>query len=143
VRGIRRSNAPWAIACVALLALAACGDGGTRGAGITPIPPPTGSGTLTQTATPPPIVEATEIAIVVKGGQVESPGEVGVSLGDRIRIRVRADVTDEVHVHSYDLLTDVSPGHSATIEFTADVAGVFEVELEGAGLLLLRLKVSP
>jgi hypothetical protein len=88
-------------------------------------------------------VEATEIEIRVRGGEVESPGQVGVKAGDRVRITVRADVSDEVHVHGYDLFDEVRPGRSAVIEFRADVVGVFEVELENASLLLLRLQVNP
>jgi hypothetical protein len=52
-------------------------------------------------------------------------------------------VTDHLHVHGYDLLAEVAPGKPGRVEFTADVAGVFEVELEDASLLLLRLEVSP
>jgi hypothetical protein len=56
---------------------------------------------------------------------------------------VHADVSDEVHVHGYDIHGDVSPESPSSITFTADAPGVFEVELESAGLLLFELKVSP
>ena len=56
---------------------------------------------------------------------------------------MQADVADEVHVHGYDLMADVSPGRAAVIAFRADAAGVFEVELEDAGKLLFRLRVTP
>jgi len=55
---------------------------------------------------------------------------------------VTADVVDEVHVHGYDLFADVAPGAPATINFVADIPGVWEVELEGAGALLVELEVS-
>jgi heme/copper-type cytochrome/quinol oxidase subunit 2 len=45
-------------------------------------------------------------------------------------------------VHGYDLKGDVAPGRPAIIEFTANVPGVFEVELEEAGLKLVELQVS-
>ena len=54
-----------------------------------------------------------------------------------------ADVADEVHLHSYDLHADVAPGQPARIDFVADVAGVFECELEDAGELLFQLEIVP
>ena len=59
-----------------------------------------------------------------------------------MRVVVRADVSDHVHLHGYDLLADVAPGNPARIDFVADVAGVFEVELEDAGTLLFNLEVA-
>ena len=59
-----------------------------------------------------------------------------------MEIEVRSDTTDHVHVHGYDLLADVGPGTRGRIRFVANVAGIFEVELEEAGLLLFRLEVS-
>ena len=56
-------------------------------------------------------------------------------------ITIVADVTDEVHVHGYDLLATVTPDGPAVIEFAATIPGVFEVELEGAHLELLLLEV--
>jgi heme/copper-type cytochrome/quinol oxidase subunit 2 len=141
LRGNRRSIAVLPALAAALLTLSACGGDATPGA--TPTAPSVTAGSPTPTATSSPIVEATQIEIQVSDGEVESPGVVGVKVGDRVRIRVRADVADQVHVHGYDLLADVSPGNPATIKFAADVAGVFEVELENASLLLLRLKVNP
>ncbi len=141
MRGNRRSIAASAALAAALLTLSACGGDATPGA--TPTAPTVTADSPTPTATSSPIVEATQIEIQVNDGEVESPGLVGVKVGDRVRITVRADVTDQVHVHSYDLLADVSPGDPASIEFAADVAGVFEVELEEASLLLLRLTVNP
>ena len=53
-----------------------------------------------------------------------------------------ADRADEVHLHGYDRKVDIEPGKPAELEFTADVPGVFEVELEEAGLKLVELQVS-
>jgi hypothetical protein len=60
-----------------------------------------------------------------------------------VLIVVRADISDHVHVHGYDLIADVAPGAPARIRFRANVAGVFEVELEGAGRPLFRLEITP
>ena len=67
---------------------------------------------------------------------------VRVDLGQKVRIQVEADRAEEVHVHGYDLKGDVAPGKPAIIEFTANVPGVFEVELEEAGLKLFELQVQ-
>jgi hypothetical protein len=60
-----------------------------------------------------------------------------------VRIVVDADVSDEVHLHGYDLMADVTPDEPATIDFVANAPGVFEVELEGAGKLLFELEIVP
>jgi heme/copper-type cytochrome/quinol oxidase subunit 2 len=79
----------------------------------------------------------------VTGSKVETASRrVRVDRGERVRIRVQADRNEEVHVHGYDLSQDVAPGRPATIEFTADAPGVFEVELEQATLKLFELQVQ-
>jgi hypothetical protein len=52
-------------------------------------------------------------------------------------------VSDEVHLHGYNLMSDVTPEQPARIDFVADVPGVFECELENAGIPLFELEVSP
>ena len=69
--------------------------------------------------------------------------EFTATQGERVRIIVHADVSDHVHLHSYDLMADVAPGQPARIDFVAKVAGVFECELEDAGTLLFRLEIVP
>jgi hypothetical protein len=79
----------------------------------------------------------------VTGGKVETANRrVRVDRGQKVRIRVQADRDEEVHVHGYDLSGVVAPGKPAVIEFTADAAGVFEVELEQAELKLFELQVQ-
>jgi len=83
------------------------------------------------------------IALTVTAGKVSgATGRVDVDLGSEVRIEVTADVADEVHVHGYDLMVDTVPGRPVTVEFTADVPGVFEVELEESKLPLTRLQVQ-
>ena len=79
----------------------------------------------------------------VTGSNVQTASQrVRVDLGQKVRIQVEADRAEEVHVHGYDLKGDVAPGKPAIIEFTANVPGVFEVELEEAGLKLFELQVQ-
>ena len=111
---------------------------------VSPTPPasvsPSSSGT--PSVSPGEEPETTEIDVTVEGGNVQGPERPAVTQGDPVLIVVRADVSDEVHVHSYDLMADVAPGKPARIRFVADVAGVFEVELEDAGRLLFQLEVT-
>ena len=110
---------------------------------------PTGAGSPSTsrpaTGTPSPSDEmpVTEIDVTVRGGTVEAPERPSATQGGEVLIVVRADVADEVHVHGYDLMADVAPGEPARIRFVADVAGVFEVELEEAGRVLFQLEITP
>ena len=71
--------------------------------------------------------------IVIKGGQPEGGvKDLSYKSGDTVRIEVSSDVADEIHVHGYDISTDVEAGGKAKVEFVADIEGVFEVELESA-----------
>jgi FtsP/CotA-like multicopper oxidase with cupredoxin domain len=82
------------------------------------------------------------IEVRVAGGKVETAQRrVRVSRGDRVRIQVQSDQADEVHVHGFDLKEPVGPGKPATVEFTADLPGVWEVELENAKRKLFDLEV--
>ena len=63
--------------------------------------------------------------------------------GETVRFRVRADTSDEVHVHGYDLMKDVEPGKTITFSFPAEITGIFEIELEGAGEQIAQLRVDP
>ncbi len=76
-------------------------------------------------------------------GQVSGDtGRVPVDLGTTVTVLVRSDVADEVHLHGYDRTVTVPAGGSATLRFTADIPGVFELELHEAGVTLASLEVS-
>jgi hypothetical protein len=109
---------------------------------------PAASGT-TKTATttkhenePKPKPEVTTIE--VKGGEpVGGVQDLTYTAGDEARFDVEADVVEEVHVHGYDIIENVSPGKPASFEFPADIEGGFEVELEGAHVQIAELTVQP
>jgi hypothetical protein len=63
--------------------------------------------------------------------------------GERVRVVVRSDVADEIHVHGYDLKKDVAAGGSARFDFPATIEGVFEIELEGLEEQIAELVVRP
>ncbi|QFY08135.1 hypothetical protein GBF35_16900 [Nonomuraea phyllanthi] len=83
-----------------------------------------------------------EAAITIAHGQVSPPpGWLEVAKGRQVTITVTSDVADELHVHGYDIEAELRPGVPATVRFTADLTGVFEVETHGSGLVLTQLAV--
>ena len=92
------------------------------------------------TATPQPTATQNPEAPLVTSGKVT---KLRFEQGDTVRFRVRSDVADEVHVHGYDLMKDVEPGKEITFSFPAEIAGIFEIELENAGQRIAQLRVDP
>lgn len=113
------------------------------------LPSPTGSvspstsSSGTATASPSEGAPVTEIDVTVHGGTVDAPERPSARQGDEVLIVVRGDVSDEVHVHGYDLMKDVQPGQTATFSFPADITGIFEIELESRGEQIGQLRVDP
>ncbi|HYM64236.1 MAG TPA: hypothetical protein VES61_06110 [Gaiellaceae bacterium] len=100
--------------------------------------------TTTTTETETGLSGPTRIRLVVRGGQaVGGVKRPTVRQGERVVLVIRSDVADEVHLHGYDVKRDVTPGAPAHLAFRATIAGRFEVELEGRGLLLADLEVRP
>jgi hypothetical protein len=67
---------------------------------------------------------------------------VDVDLDERVVLVVRADVADHVHLHGYDIMSDVAPGQPARIAFRATIPGQFEVELEDRRQQIAQLTVQ-
>jgi hypothetical protein len=83
------------------------------------------------------------ISVQVAGGEVTPPaGRVSVPAGTRVHLTVDSDVPDFAHVHGYDILFEIGPDGSGTTDFTADITGVFHVELHEADRPLFELAVS-
>ncbi|MGH3751352.1 MAG: hypothetical protein ACRDRP_01425 [Pseudonocardiaceae bacterium] len=83
-----------------------------------------------------------DISVRISGGKVDGvPARVDVDRGTQVRIEVTSDRRDELHVHGYDKTLQLTPGSPATLQFLADVPGVFEVETHDSGLLLFQLLV--
>lgn len=88
-------------------------------------------------------VGATQLTATVTGKSVSTASHsYSVKLGSKVRIAVTADSKDEVHVHTYDLHADTQPGCPTAIDFTANIPGTVEVELEEAGVHLFDVKAS-
>jgi hypothetical protein len=142
------------------LALTGCSDGGGSPSPTT-APPTTPTTTAPPTTSPPTTAAATTpsgpscpaapalpagatlITASVAGGKVTTAhAQWSVKLGSKVRVAVTADVADEVHVHSYDKHEDTTPGCPTAIDFTANIPGTVEAELEKAKLHLFDLKAS-
>jgi hypothetical protein len=113
----------------------------------TEAPPATTTEQVTTEAPPPTTTQGPEtvrINYVIVGGEPKGGiARDSVARGRIVVITVTSDVADHVHVHGYDLMADVAPGKPATIRFTADAPGRFEVELEDTGVQIAELEVRP
>ncbi len=82
--------------------------------------------------------------IVIKHGKpVGGIADLTYNKGEQVRFKVDSDVSDEVHMHGYDIMKDVKAGGSVNFDFPATIEGVFEAELEGHKEQILELTVNP
>jgi FtsP/CotA-like multicopper oxidase with cupredoxin domain len=128
-------------------------DGSERAAQTAPAQTDTGAADEapeTQTETEPPAPPEPAVSrIRLRGGTVVGGVQrVQATKGDTVRIVVRSDTPDELHLHGYDIYENTGPGQPARFVFRADIEGIFEIEshaAEDAGRdpLLARLVVEP
>jgi hypothetical protein len=120
--------------------------GATSPAAPGPAAPSSSAARVPGTAAPVPETGAAAertLRLRYAGGQVSGDtGRVPVDLGTTVTVLVRSDIADEVHLHGYDKTVPVPAGGSARLTFTADIPGVFELELHEAGVPLAQLEVS-
>lgn len=96
---------------------------------------------LTDAAASTPDTGATA-EIAVRDGKVSpAPGRTEVRKGSTVRLLVRSDRDDTLHVHGYDKEAHLPAGRTVTLTFTADRTGLFEVETHESDLLLTQLVV--
>lgn len=81
------------------------------------------------------------IDLMVIGTELEGGARrESIPLGEKVTVRVSGTSTDHVHIHGYDLFIDLADG-VGELTFVADIPGVFEIELEGSGTLLVQMEV--
>jgi hypothetical protein len=129
------------IAVVAVIVLAGSGDeSASENTAATATPTATGTAapqeaepqkTATPKPPPPPLLTADKVT------------DLKVTQGDTVRFRVRSDADEEVHVHGYDLMKDVTAGETATMSFKATITGVFDIEFEHSATEIAKLTVEP
>jgi hypothetical protein len=97
-----------------------------------------GQGSTSQSGSSAPAV------IDIRGGKPAGGiKKLNYTKGDQVRFRVNSDVSDEIHVHGYDLHKDVTGGGSVSFSFPAKIEGVFVIELEAKGEQIAELRVRP
>lgn len=103
----------------------------------------TNSTITTVAATTTVAVEPLEIDVTVGENSGNDRIEV-VALGDEVRITlVNPTQEDEYHLHGYDIVSKkMAPGAPATLSFTANVAGTFELESHVSNEVLVVLEIS-
>jgi hypothetical protein len=135
---IRKTFPALTLAATLLVAGCSSGDPGTT----TPPSTSPASSTSAGTSSSQTAFAGTEIVVAVTNGKVSPPTHrVKVAKDTAVRLLVTSDVNEELHVHGYDLMKELPAGQQATLDFTADQAGVFEVEAEESGLQLAQLEV--
>ncbi|GIF20817.1 hypothetical protein BJ973_001277 [Actinoplanes tereljensis] len=82
----------------------------------------------------------TVTAAVLDGRADPAPHRVAVPLGGTVQVQISADRVRQVHIHGYDLEYDAAPGTPGCVSFTADRAGLFDVEAH-PDTLLVQLEV--
>jgi heme/copper-type cytochrome/quinol oxidase subunit 2 len=83
------------------------------------------------------------IIVVENGKPVGGVRGLTYNKGEQVRFKVDSDVSDEIHVHGYDIMKDVKAGGSVSFDFPANIEGVFEAELEGRKEQIIQLTVNP
>ena len=121
----------------AILLFAACSDNDTADSTTTVSSTPatdastsnSGTGSTSGDASSDSAVDG-PVQIDVLVGTDSSPDRVEhVKLGESVTLNItNPAAADSYHVHGYDYEQDVAKGVTATINFTADTAGTFEVE---------------
>lgn len=106
-------------------------------------PSTTSASTTTTTASTSTTSQDVPLIKVEDGVKTEGLDTLSVRVGETVRFEVEADVSDEIHVHGFDLHFETVPGQEVLVEFVAEATGIFEIELEAAGLHLLDLEVTP
>ena len=95
----------------------------------------------TATEAPKPRPDTT---IVIRNGEpVEGVEELRYRRGGSIRLTVRSDVADNVHLHGYDVAKEVEAGGSVSFDVPATIEGRFELELDERAVAIAEIVVVP
>jgi hypothetical protein len=143
-RGARSTFA--ALSLFVLFAVGGCGSSDKKPAATTQASSASTSATSNSTGsatstTASPSAATLEIT-VARGQVVGGVKRAQLDVGKSVTVRITSDVAEELHVHGYDLKRELTPGTPVELTFTADIPGVFEVELEHAGLKVAELQVG-
>jgi hypothetical protein len=95
-------------------------------------------------STPPIEAQSQPLQVTVRDLKpVGGIKDLTVKQGQDARYVVTSDKPEEIHTHGYNIAKEVGPGKPARFDFKATITGVFDVELEHAGIQVMRLTVEP
>jgi hypothetical protein len=75
-----------------------------------------------------------KFSVTIKNGKSDT-NSIRVTQGEQIDITLESDQAAELHLHGYDLITQLEPGAPGTLSFVARIAGRFPVEAHRMGLV--------
>jgi copper(I)-binding protein len=130
------------IIVVAIVALVVANSGGDDNSSTNASTSTTTTTNDAQTQTQP--AGAPTYTVTVKDAKpVGGIKKISVKKGDQVKLVVKSDTADEIHVHGYDFMKDVDAGGSVRVNFKANIDGAFEIELEDHKQQIAELAVQP
>ncbi|GAA2840027.1 cupredoxin domain-containing protein [Kribbella solani] len=153
---LTRGAATALLPTLGMLVLAGCGGGDSSSGSDSPspvpgspfvTPPPSSpapsSGAPSSSGTPGAEQADVKIDITVANGKVNPSGAtIKVKAGQTVLVTAISDADEELHIHGYDKELELTPGKSASVKFTANMKGTFEVETHKSAKLVAKLVVS-
>ncbi|MEU0095748.1 cupredoxin domain-containing protein [Kribbella sp. NPDC006257] len=156
---LSRGTALALLPALGMLVLAGCGgsddSSGSSSPSNTPTSVPTTAPTSVPVTTPTPGDGPSNTAdpskdqadvvinVTVANGKVNPSGaSIKVAAGQTVLVTAISDADEELHIHGYDKELELTPGKSASVKFTANMKGTFEVETHKSGKLVAKLVVS-
>ncbi|MGC4944050.1 cupredoxin domain-containing protein [Kribbella sp. DT2] len=153
-----RGTALALLPALGMLVLAGCGDDSSGGSPSpsAPVTTPSDTPSVTPSETPAdpkntpsnttdPSGEQADVTInvTVANGKVNPSGDsIKVTAGQTVLVTAVSDAADQLHIHGYDKELELAPGKPASVKFTANMKGTFEVETHESGKLVAKLVVS-
>jgi hypothetical protein len=99
--------------------------------------------TETPSATPSGQQADVTINVTVANGKVNPSGAtIQAKAGQTVLVTAVSDTAEELHIHGYNKLLELSPGKPASVKFTANMKGTFEIETHKSTRLIAKLVVS-
>lgn len=129
-----RISVVMALAVVPALMLGGCGDAETADEG---------HGVNHPSSSAAPAAEQEVQRFTIAGGKRTAGSDtIEAAVGETVVIEVTSDVADELHLHGYDKELMLEPGKPAKLKFTANIPGVFEIEMHEFTGQLAQLRVT-